>query len=271
MRVLTWGLLLIAAIPLYKAWQASRRTSLFQTIHWGIAAWAAWLYVMDPFSAQPPSPVAAYLGLCLLGCTAVAVLGARWPGAHAWNFVMLGLVAVLLLPLLEGAARHGGLTVGTPRQVFLAALIAVGILNYLPTRLAPAALAIAVAVAGEFYQMGSAPGEAAVENVVSLTRLGFPAALWTGFLQIRFRPPAPSQFDLLWLDFRDRFGMFWSQRLREQFNRSAENAGWPVILRWVGLRLKGPMPSADVQTQIVAVLRSLLKRFIAAPVRAKTE
>ena len=34
------------------------------------------------------------------------------------------------------------------------------------------------------------------------------------------------------VSFRDSWGLMWSQRFREQFNRAAENAGWPITLRW---------------------------------------
>ena len=67
----------------------------------------------------------------------------------------------------------------------------------------------------------------------------------------------------MWLDFRDRFGFVWGQRLRDQFNRAAANAGWPVYLRWRGLRLRAgtELPPDDLQTRIVDTLRAMLKRF----------
>jgi hypothetical protein len=65
------------------------------------------------------------------------------------------------------------------------------------------------------------------------------------------------------LDFRDRFGLVWAQRVREQFNRAAANAGWPVRLYWQGLHLSAgaPLPEPAVQAEVVAALRALLKRF----------
>jgi hypothetical protein len=72
-----------------------------------------------------------------------------------------------------------------------------------------------------------------------------------------------AEFDALWLDFRNRYGLIWSQRVREQFNQAAMNAGWPVQLYWQGLvRLSTPEPlDAEMQTEIVNALRALLKRF----------
>jgi hypothetical protein len=65
------------------------------------------------------------------------------------------------------------------------------------------------------------------------------------------------------LGFRDRFGLVWAQRAREQFNRAAFHAGWSIVLRWGGLRLRtGAMPpDSSKQEEIIATLRALLKRF----------
>jgi hypothetical protein len=80
---------------------------------------------------------------------------------------------------------------------------------------------------------------------------------------MRTRRPPRAEFDRLWSDFRDRFGLVWGQRVREQFNRSAANADWPVYLYWQGLRLTSgaALPNEETQTAMVATLRALLKRF----------
>lgn len=206
---------------------------------------------------QADLSTASYLALCLTGCAGVAVLGARRPGVDAWNFVLLGLLAVMLLPLAENllapAASLDGL-----RVLFLAATLAVGVLNYLPTRMAAAALLVAGA---EALQLLLLTGQIDPRPVVSW----LPAALapWAALAGWRWRCLPLSEFDSIWLDFRDRFGFLWSQRIREQFNRSAANAGWPVILRWQGLRLVPgtSLPEPAVQAVMVTTLRALLKRF----------
>jgi hypothetical protein len=63
----------------------------------------------------------------------------------------------------------------------------------------------------------------------------------------------------MWRTFRDRFGFVWAQRLRDQFNRAAANAGWPVHLGWSGLR--GDMGPVGDAEKPLAVLRSALRRF----------
>src|SRR5262249_60610372 len=86
---------------------------------------------------------------------------------------------------------------------------------------------------------------------------------WIGFVAMRGRVRAASQFDRLWLEFRDRFGLVWGQRLREQFNSSARHAGWPVVLRWQGLRLVpgAALPAPEAHTEMLATLTALMKRF----------
>jgi hypothetical protein len=75
------------------------------------------------------------------------------------------------------------------------------------------------------------------------------------------RAPAPAaELDRLWLAYRDRFGLVWGQRMREQFNRAAANAGWPVFLTWQGLASTGAS-AAPPTAQTVATLQAVLKRF----------
>ena len=127
MNTLSLLALLSGFYPLARAVLANRTTTLRPALAWAAAAQAAWVATaVDPESLALP-----YLALCLSGCAGVAVLGARRPGAGAWNFVVGGLLAVLLLPVASG--------LGTPRLepahlIFSGATLTVVLLNYLPTR-----------------------------------------------------------------------------------------------------------------------------------------
>jgi hypothetical protein len=79
-------------------------------------------------------------------------------------------------------------------------------------------------------------------------------------MSLRSRGSSGTEFDRLWLGYRDRFGFVWGQRMREQFNRAAHHAGWPVVLRWPGLRTTAPHARMDAVT-LLATLRAVLKRF----------
>jgi hypothetical protein len=75
------------------------------------------------------------------------------------------------------------------------------------------------------------------------------------------RAPAPaSELDRLWVAYRDRFGLVWGQRMCEQFNRAAANAGWSVVLGWQGLRAAGAGTPPST-AQALATLQAVLKRF----------
>jgi hypothetical protein len=253
-------LYLTAVYPLMLAWGANRRTSLVHSLSWALATWTCWCGF---FLLHDGQAAGRYLALCLTGCTGIAVLGARRPIVGPWNLVLLGLLAVLLLPLGENALM------GTPlldplRLVFLAGTLAVGVLNYLPTRLAVPVLMVGLMSAAELYVLAEQEGPSALEAL--LVHAGpwlLAAAAWIGWGLMRAPDKGLAEFDGLWLAFRNRFGLMWGQRVREQFNEAAKNADWPVVLRWSGLRRTSrdrPL-AVDLQTAIVEALRSLLRRF----------
>jgi len=180
----------------------------------------------------------------------VGVLGARRRGVGAWNFVVLGLLVVHLLPLAEGFGR---LHLSLPRLLFLAGTLAVGLLNYLPTRLWPAALLIAAGCGAELGSlMTGANGPA-----LGAGRLALAAAPWAAFVLMRRRAETVPEPDRTWLRFRDSFGGLWGERVREQFNRAAANAGSMGRLGWGGLH---GAPAAE-REPLLATLRALLTRF----------
>lgn len=254
MNVLAALLLMAGAFPLANALRANRNTTLRQPLLWAVLAWAAWIGVAWIRVQKPESEErsAAYGALCLTGCTGIAVLGARRPGAAAWNFVVVGLLAVLLLPMLNG--------LGEPRlepaqELFLALTLVVPFLNYLPTRLGPSVL---LAAAGCGWEMMRLMGCAVGLNSLGLLLLA--ASPWTAWAMIANRGRTKTEFDQLWLAYRDRFGFVWGQRMREQFNRAAHHARWPVMLRWSGLQ-PADDPSTPDSAQLLAMLRAVLKRF----------
>jgi hypothetical protein len=248
--------------PMTWAWHVNRSTSLVYAVRWAILAWTGWVtnvFLIDSHSIEA-GHLAAYVALSLTGCAGVAVLGARRPHVGAWNFVVLGLLAVMILPLAE-EFLVGPDTVGPLRFVFLAATLAVGILNYLPTCFAPAVALLVFGGGGELLLLaGVSKNHYDPEKVHVVSLVGLSLVPWAAFSGWRCRARATNAVDRLWLDFRNRFGLFWGQRVREQFNRSAANAGWMAFLSWRGLRGPGPLdPSAE--KDMLQTLDALLKRF----------
>lgn len=251
MHVACLLLYLTSAIPLRQAWQANRGTSLRHALAWTSAAWIAWAAYLAILALGSPSEDMRHLTLSLTGCAGAAVLGARRPGVGAWNFVVVGLLAVLMLPWVEGVFIGGTGPRGGLPSLFLAGTLTVGIGNYLPTRLGLGALLLGVGVAAALIP--------SVQNQL-LTGACLVLAPWVAWLPSRWRRPVPSEVDRLWLSFRDRYGVVWGQRLREQFNRSAAHANWPVQLGWWGLHAIVPL-DAIREAEVRATLHALMKRF----------
>src|SRR5438128_1202792 len=100
------GALLTAAYPLLRMVLSNLHTTLRQATLWAGAAWGCWLLVfLAAARGEKNVFLGRHLALALTGCAGVAVLGARRPGVRAWNFVVCGLLAVLLLPMVEGLGR----------------------------------------------------------------------------------------------------------------------------------------------------------------------
>ncbi|HWG42626.1 MAG TPA: hypothetical protein VN688_07555 [Gemmataceae bacterium] len=252
-----WGLLFLTGFyPLALALHANRRTTLRQPLLWAVLAWATWTGVAwnRVLHAEQDGRLGPYLALGLTGCAGIAVLGARRPGVAAWNFVVVGLLAVLLLPVLNGL---GEVRLETVHELFLCVILSVPLLNYLPTRLAPAVGLVAVGCGLEIPPVWGMDSSAAVQSA-GLALLS--VSPWIAWMALLRRGASAAEFDRLWLAYRDRFGFVWGQRMREQFNRAAHHAGWPVVLRWAGLRTTTPQATTD-QAALLATLRGVLKRF----------
>lgn len=244
---------LTALYPLLRAWQANRHTTLRPAVAWAVAAWACWVAVASGEAGEwgLAGPLGPYLALALTCCAGVSVLGSRRPGVAAWNgVVVVGLLAVLLLPAAQG---WGQPRLHPAHLLFLSITLGVIVLNYLPTRLGLAAALFGLGCALETAQLAGA----ALPGWILLTgSIAQPCALWLGLLLARGRYPA-DPFDRTWRTFRDRFGLFWSLRVREQVNRAAANSGWAMELGWSG-RQEQQRPSP---VEALALLHAVLKRF----------
>src|SRR5262249_47999927 len=111
-----WSLVVVvlAGIPLARAWWANRDTALSHAMVWFTLAWLAWIW-----NAAIGDLSARYLSLCLTACAGVAVLGARRPGVVAWNVVVVGLLAVLVIPLGQDYLAGNSWLLGPIWRTFL--------------------------------------------------------------------------------------------------------------------------------------------------------
>ncbi len=112
--------------------------------------------------------------------------------------------------------------------------------------------------AGEAYALG-ANASFLEDGRAQAARLLVALVPWAVYAAVVWRSHARTTFDERWLDFRDRYGMLWAQRVREQFNRAAQNAGWAVALRWNGIETAPGMgPTSEEALELLGVV---LKRF----------
>jgi hypothetical protein len=257
------GLLLLAGLyPLWQARKANRGSALIHAVHWAIIAWLGWVttVVVALFADQTAERTSAYVALCLTGCAGVAVLGARRPSVAAWTFVVVGLLAVQMLPVAEGLEhfRNSPLFIG-----FLSTTLAVAIGNYLPTRMGPAALLAGVAMMPDLLLLAGRASWST--NLILPAHYGrgvLALVPWLAWLGIATSDRKSCPIDTLWRSFRDRFGFVWGQRLREQFNKAIANAGWPARLSWVGIHaVNGGTVDEHVGVELLEMLQSMLRRF----------
>src|SRR5262249_5208603 len=113
--IIFWAAIIVDLVLIWSLWRANRQTSLSHAVAWGIAAWLAWVgvFLADDLGNGAPTHTGRYVALCFTSAAGVAVLGARRPGVGAWNFVVAGLLAVLLLPIAEG---RGEVHASAPQQ-----------------------------------------------------------------------------------------------------------------------------------------------------------
>ncbi|MBM4072508.1 MAG: hypothetical protein FJ271_26800 [Planctomycetes bacterium] len=257
MREVLFLLILTGVGPLAYAGLVNRRTSLAHAVTWAVLAWIGWLAAWVAAAPGDQGGAARYAALSLASCPGIAVLGARWPTVAAWDLVILGMLAIMLWPLVE-AAVIGREQLGTVHLVFVAAVLAVSVANYLPTRMGPAALLAGCGAATDWLTFISSLDETG--HWISGACMA--AAPWLAYLTWPSRA-GETAIDRLWLNFRDRYGLAWGQRVREQFNRAAGNAGWPVLLSWSGLRISSETAiEATTAGAMLDTMQGLLRRFV---------
>jgi hypothetical protein len=257
------GCLIIASAgwPLWIGWRAVGGTTLRPTLYWLLASWLAWLAAVACDLLDWPRRPVTFLALALTACAGVSVLGARRPGLGAWNFVTLGLLAVLLMPLIEQPWSSPHWSLDAPRTAFISLVLAVGLLNYLPTR-----WGFVVVVLGSMLGLGVARLSSPAGPVPSANdfHAGAAAILGLGTWAVCLILSRPSRADLMidrdWRRFRDHYGLMWAKRVQEQFNQAAGHAGHAERLGWSGLSPPSSLPN-EKKEQLHELLLAVIKRF----------
>jgi hypothetical protein len=238
-------------------------------------------------------PVIQYVSACTSFCPVMAVLGAKRPQDGPWQWIVLSLWIVLVLPALQFILLPAG-----PRfelfaawKIFLIGLMSLGLLNWLPTKYWLAGCCFCAGQLALFWEtLARMP---AIGPLLSGTSnpwgslgswLFFTAFVLVTLISVLSTKGVPtdrptlegpdSQGDLIrlnrrWLEFRDRYGSFWGLRILQRVNQTAAISQWPVRLQWWGfeqLNRSDPIKNLTVtSTQISEIdrtLNNLLRRFL---------
>jgi hypothetical protein len=159
------------------------------------------------------------------------------------------------------------LALGDARAWFLWVLIALGLVNYLPTRFAAAAVLLAagqVVALSPYLELVHRP---LFENAPLVGLVLVVGALLAAWIAARWQRSAANELVRLWLEFRDAFGLLWGLRLQERINAVAKQNGWSVELTWGGFRaaetgaiVKEFEP--EVEAGLSMAMRGVLRRFV---------
>jgi hypothetical protein len=194
---------------------------------------------------------------------------------RAWPlFVLLPLAAVLAVPSLSALWSHGAQTplqLETPMLLGFLLVLLMGSGNYLGTRYTVAAVLYAAAVVLVVLPSTAiaAQSPAISENPwvphAAGTLCVAASLLSAGLSARRMQPDAPD-YDRLWFDFRDAFGIVWAKRVQERVNWSAREENWSAELTFSGLLWRQTDATDEDRRQTAARLkhtfRWLLKRFV---------
>jgi len=273
--ILTVTLAITALGLLARGYLVLRSTTLVGPWYWAcfvltaVAACESWIALAaNSGSWQQAVRYAVVVGVC---CPHMAVLGAKRPQHRGWSMIVVSLWGLLAMPAAETAIFRPAeaLHVAPLWRWLLAGLILLGLLNYLGTRFVPSALLVSAAqvlvlkpfLPGELYLAGDLLGIAPQQRTAGGLLLAIAAIAGVQLGWPRRRAGATA-VDRLWLDFRDRWGVFWALRVGERVAKEMAAAGLPVVLSWRGfLPSQGDSMSAEQAARLERVLRSCLLRF----------
>ena len=247
---------------------APSRWAVFSLLLLGVVELLPWFVALSESTTRALYYVAATAAFCPL----MAVLGAKRPQNIGWQFIVVSLWGVFVLPVGEMLVLWQGaeLDEGPARRWFAVILLGVGLTNYALTKFGSAALLATVG-----------------QTLLSLPHLPFRIADWPwhfsmgnlcialavlyAFFQTR-SGHTPPETDLsqdadnwngVWRDFRDAFGMVWSLRVMERVNATGKLCNWSDELTWFGFGKSEPIPEEESEER-ERTMRTLLRRFVSS-------
>lgn len=253
-----------------------KRTTLIFAIAWAAVAFVA-VGAVEVVALLGDSTTAWHTPLrfstaVLTFCPLMSVLGARRPHDRFWQFIVLSLWGVLILPALEvGLLRPGReLEVHDLRGWFLWVLLGVQLVNYPPfLRFGWAWLAVSacqIILLSEYLPLvrTAAPDWLSIGSLLLAGATALAAAAMIATTKSSSRRQGLQR---LWRDFRDLYGTLWAMRLAQRINGSASLCEWPIRVSLGGFydassgELLQKSPS-EVSPAFEKNLQNLFRRFV---------
>ena len=260
---------LICAIWLIRSWKPLKETTLMAPLVWAMIAWLVICFTELLVHSVPMSPetvdVARYIAALSTFCPAMALLGAKRPQDRGWQFIVLSLWVILAMPAVQPMlfARTSRFELHFAWSGFLIVLVAVSVVNYLPTRFSlPALMCGAAQVLLLQFQLPLFRSTESSDAIMLAMVLYAGALMWVSTRYVDDQESTDAGWNRVWIDFRDRFGTVWALRVMERFNQAASSD--EPRLAWEGIKPIGEskndeMPLSDSQ---IVTLRMLLRRFV---------
>ncbi|NOY43177.1 MAG: hypothetical protein GXP26_15260 [Planctomycetes bacterium] len=278
------------AILLLLRLRSYRGTTLTAPCIWAILSATA-LALISLLEATSPSQTIARDALrfacaATTFCPIMAVLGAKRPQDRGWQWIVLSLWVVAVWPAVQATLLPTGTQVELfiVWKLFLVGLVAVGLLNYLPTRFGLPSLLVATGqlllLDNYLWRWHLVPPRLILPLAIACF---FAAKITTILLAKNSGQPENGAgtsglepFQQQWLTFRNAYGAFWALRILGRVNEAAEFRDWPFRLTWAGLVAhpsdSAAQPSEKQLAELDQTMATLLRRFnnLAAICRSPT-
>ncbi len=284
------GAFLLAMLLLLRL-RSYRGTTLAAPCIWAILSATA-LALLSLLEATGPSQTISRDALrfacaATTFCPIIAVLGAKRPQDRGWQWIILSLWGIAVWPAVQATLLPTGTQVELfiVWKLFVVGLVAVGLLNYLPTRFWLPALLVALGqlllLDHYLWRWHLVPLQLILPLAIACF---FVAKLIAISLAKSSKQPVKgtdtsslAPFHQQWHTFRNAYGAFWALRILGRVNETAELRAWPFRLTWAGFVAQpsdsAVRPSEKQLAELAQTMSALLRRFnnLAAIYRGPTD
>jgi hypothetical protein len=251
-----------------------RSTTLVSPIAWSMVAVSS-IAIAEVVLFFPPMPgvtswqsLVRYIAGTLTLLPTIAILGAKRPQALVWNYIVVSLWIVLIMPALEVLLLK-------PEQTFeiyafgpwmISALIFYTAIHYAGTGMTVTGLLVAAAQALYLADhLPAFPFDSDYRARVLASLFLLIAASWATYSLLR--RGAADEFGLLWSRFKNGYGTAWALRIIQRLDELQARHDWSVRLGWYGVQPTRDGATADEMRQdrkaLARAFRSLMLRFLA--------